>query len=77
MSVEEQTNSASVVSERVTIPIAASFQKSGRTVVYVLSGSKFEEREVKEDRRSGHRILVANGLRSGERVALKDPSSKE
>jgi len=65
------------VGDALTIPIAASFQKSGRTVVYVLSGSKFEEREVKEDRRSGDRILVANGLRSGERVALKDPSNKE
>lgn len=61
----------------LTIPIQASFQKSGRTVVYVLRGSRFEEREVEEGRRSGDRILVAKGLNSGDRVALKDPTDKK
>jgi HlyD family secretion protein len=65
------------VHDALTIPVQASFQKSGRTVVYVLRGSRFEEREVQESRRSGDHILVAKGLNAGERVALKDPSSKE
>jgi HlyD family secretion protein len=65
------------VSNALTIPVQCSFQKSGHTVVYVLRGSKFEEREVEESRRSGDRILIAKGLSAGEYVALKDPSTKE
>jgi len=65
------------VHDALTIPVQASFQKSGRTVVYVLRGSRFEEREVQESRRSGDRIVIAKGLNTGERVALKDPSSME
>ncbi len=65
------------ISNALTIPVQCLFQKSGRAVVYVLHGSKFEEREVAESRRSGDRILIAKGLKGGERVALKDPSEKE
>jgi len=65
------------VANALTIPVQSSFQKSGRTVVYVLHGSRFEERVIEEGRRSGDRILVARGLQSGEHVALEDPSAKE
>jgi len=65
------------VANALTIPVQSSFQKSGRTVVYVAHGSKFEEREIQESHRSGDRILVAKGLQAGEHVALEDPSAKE
>jgi hypothetical protein len=65
------------VANALTIPVQSSFQKSGRTVVYVVHGSKFEEREIQESHRSGDRILVAKGLQAGEHVALEDPSAKE
>lgn len=65
------------VPEAITIPVQASFQRSGRTVAYVLHGANFEEREIQVSRRSGDQILVGKGLRPGERVALKDPSGKE
>lgn len=61
----------------ITIPRQASFQKSGRMVAYVLNRSKFDERVLEVGRRSGDRLLVAKGLRPGERVALKDPTAKE
>jgi HlyD family secretion protein len=61
----------------IMIPAQASFQKSGRTVVYVLNGTKFEERLVDVGRRSGDRVLIAKGLQPGEKVALQDPSAKE
>ena len=61
----------------IAIPAQASFQKSGRTVVYVLHGGNFDEREIEVRRRSGDRILVGKGLGAGERVALRDPSVKE
>jgi RND family efflux transporter MFP subunit len=75
------TTQLTVVVDRVpnalTIPVEASFQKSGHNVAYVWQGSKFEERVIDVGRRSRDRILVAKGLSPGERVALKDPSVKE
>jgi multidrug efflux pump subunit AcrA (membrane-fusion protein) len=65
------------VANALTIPAQSSFQKSGRTVAYVLRGAKFEEREIEISRRSGDQVLVGKGLRAGERVALKDPSGTE
>ena len=65
------------VPDALSIPSEASFQKSGQTVAYVWEGSKFHEHAIDIGRRSRDRILVAKGLRAGDRVALKDPSVKE
>ena len=65
------------VPDALTIPVEASFQKSGQTVAYVWQGSKFQERVIEVGRRSRDRILVAKGLSAGDRVALKDPTVKE
>ena len=65
------------VPDGLSIPIEALFQKSGQTVAYVWEGSKFQEHAIDIGRRSRNRILVAKGLRAGDRVALKDPSVKE
>ena len=65
------------VPDALSIPSEASFQKSGQTVAYVWEGSKFQEHAIDIGRRSRDRILVAKGLRAGDRVALKDPSVKE
>jgi HlyD family secretion protein len=65
------------VPDAITIPAQASFLKSGQTVAYVWDGSKFQERVIQVERRSRDTILVASGLRSGDLVALKDPSVKE
>lgn len=65
------------VPNAIMIPAQASFQKSGRSVAYVLDGTKFEERRIDIGRRSGDRLLVAKGLSPGEKVALQDPTLKE
>jgi len=65
------------VPNAVTIPAQALFQRSGRSVAYVLSGTKFEERVIQVSRRSADRVLVAKGLRLGDKIALKDPTVKE
>jgi RND family efflux transporter MFP subunit len=65
------------VPNALTIPTQASFQKSRRVVAYVLDGPKFQERVIEVGRRSHDRSLVVNGLRPGEKVALKDPTVKE
>ena len=44
--------------DALTIPVQASFQRSGQTIAYVWAGSKFEERLIEVGRRSGDRILV-------------------
>jgi HlyD family secretion protein len=75
------TAQVTVVVDRVpsalTIPVQASFQKSGQTVAYVWDGSKFQERGIEVARRSRDRLLVAKGLRAGDHVALKDPTVVE
>ncbi len=65
------------VPNALTIPAQASFQKSGQTVAYVWTGSKFQERVIEIGRRSGDRILVVKGLLPDDQVALADPIAKE
>jgi HlyD family secretion protein len=75
------TGQVTVVIDRVpdalTIPAQAVFQRSGQTVAYVWGGSQFEEREIQIGRRSGDKVLIAKGLRAGDQVALRDPTTKE
>jgi HlyD family secretion protein len=61
----------------IIIPAEAAFQKSGRTLVYVLRGTKFEERQIEVLRRGTGRVAVAKGLAPGERVALVDPTLQQ
>jgi RND family efflux transporter MFP subunit len=56
------------------LPASATFQRAGRSVAYVLRGSRFEEREVEVARRNREHVVVARGVASGEKVALKDPT---
>jgi len=65
------------IPDAITIPVQASFQKSGQTVAYVMEGSKFREQPIEVSRRSRDRVLVSRGLSAGERVALQDPTVKE
>lgn len=65
------------VPNAISIPVQASFMKSGRTVVYVWAGSQFKERTVQIERRSRDRALISSGLEPGDRIALQDPTEKE
>jgi len=65
------------VENAITIPAQAAFPKSGKSVAYVWDGSRFQERDLQIERRSRDLVLVSNGLRPGDLVALKDPSGKE
>lgn len=64
------------VADALTIPAQALFQRSGQNIAYVWHGTQFEEREVAVGRRSGDKILIANGLHPGDQVALRDPTMK-
>jgi multidrug efflux pump subunit AcrA (membrane-fusion protein) len=75
------TTQVTVILDRVpnaiTIPVQASFLKSGRTVAYVWNGSRFDERLIQIERRSRDRLLISSGLKADDLVALKDPTGKE
>jgi HlyD family secretion protein len=62
------------VPDAVTIPAQASFMKAGRTVAYVWAGTRFDERSIRADRKSRDRLLISDGLRPGDLVALTDPT---
>jgi multidrug efflux pump subunit AcrA (membrane-fusion protein) len=59
----------------ILIPPEATFQKFGKTVAYVLSGSSFQQRDILVAKRGESQVAVARGLKPGERVALKDPTA--
>lgn len=61
----------------IIMPAQALFQKSGRNLAYVWRGGEFQERTIEIRRRSGDKIMVANGVNDGEQVALRDPTVKE
>ena len=62
------------VANGLVVPAAAVFRKEGRTLVYVRRGSRFDETVVEVARRSGDDVLIAQGVKAGEEVALKDPT---
>jgi HlyD family secretion protein len=65
------------IPDALAIPAQALFQKSGQNVAYVWNGTQFEERNVEIARRSTDKVMIAKGVRTGEQVALKDPTVKE
>jgi HlyD family secretion protein len=58
----------------IVIPAEAVFDKGGRIAVYVLANGVFVERSLEVARRGDGKIMVARGIKPGERIALKDPS---
>jgi len=60
--------------DSIMIPAGAVFDKGGRLVAYVAGVDGFEERELQLSHRSSEYVRVIEGLKGGERVALKDPT---
>ncbi len=60
----------------IHIPTQAVFEKDGRPVVYVKTGGRFEARSVKFAKQSESTMVVSEGLKPGELVALADPEAK-
>jgi HlyD family secretion protein len=62
------------VADAVLIPVRAVFEKDGRSVAYVpRPRGGWEERVVRIARRGQEQLVVSDGVRPDERVALKDP----
>ncbi len=69
-----------IVVERIPnaihIPVQAVFERDGKPIVYVKEGDRFVVREIKPLKRSESTMVIAEGLREGEIVALADPTRK-
>ncbi len=59
--------------DRILIPTRASFTKNGKPAVYVQRGETFELRPIQVGKRNESDIVVLNGLKIGETVALENP----
>jgi multidrug resistance efflux pump len=55
------------------VPAEAIFQKDGRPVVYRLNGSKFDEQSIEITRRGREQAAVSNGVKPGDRLAVRRP----
>lgn len=58
------------------VPAQAVFEREGKPVVYVKVGERFEPRSVKLSKRSESAVVVAEGLKPGEVIALADPFAR-
>ena len=62
----------------ISIPNQAVFEKEGKPLVYVqVAANHFEERLIKPAKRSESVLVVAEGLKGGETIAMADPSAKK
>jgi hypothetical protein len=66
--------SGAEVRDALTLPRQGVFQKNGKPVVYVRSGTGFTPREVKVTHRTESRVAV-EGVPEGTEVALVNPES--
>jgi len=60
----------------IHIPAQAVFEKEGKLVVYVKEGTKFVPRQIKIAKRSESTLVVADGLKPGETIAMANPEAK-
>ena len=61
----------------IWVPIEAVFEKDNKTVVYMIKGNSSKERQVKVGQRNDTDIIITEGLKGKEKVALRDPTLKE
>jgi multidrug efflux pump subunit AcrA (membrane-fusion protein) len=55
------------------VPAEAIFQKDGRSVVYRLHGSKFDEQPIDIIRRGREQAAIAAGVHPGDKLAVRRP----
>lgn len=58
----------------IVVPDTAVFSKDGVSIAYVIEGRSVTARTVTVARRSRDRVAITDGVRAGERIALKDPT---
>ncbi len=61
----------------INVPMQAVFEREGKMVVYVKNGNVFEPRQIKPFKRSESVMVIAEGLKPGDIVALADPTERK
>jgi membrane fusion protein (multidrug efflux system) len=64
------------IPDAVSIPNQAVFERDGKLIAWVKHGHEWEPRAFTPLKRSESVMVVAKGLKPGERVALSDPTAK-
>jgi hypothetical protein len=64
------------VANAVNIPAQSVREKDGKPFVYVKNGSKWEERAIKIGKRTESTLVIEEGLKVGETIAMADPYAK-
>jgi HlyD family secretion protein len=67
------------VADALNVPTQAVFEKDGKQFVYVLNAAdnRFEQRVIKLAKRSESVMVIAEGVKASEVVALGDPTAKK
>ena len=67
------------IPDAISVPNQAVFEKGDRRVVFVQKAAdgRFEERVVKLAKRSESVMVIADGLKAGETIALADPTAQK
>jgi multidrug resistance efflux pump len=60
----------------LAIPRGAVFERNGKRIVYLREGGRFVPAEVTVGAHGVARVVIASGLRSGDRIALRDPAER-
>ncbi len=64
------------IPDAIHVPAQGIFEKDGQPAVWVQSGHRFQQRIVKLARRSESTMVIGEGLKPGEVIALSDPTAK-
>jgi HlyD family secretion protein len=65
------------VPNAIHIPVQAVFEKEGKSIVYVKEAdNRLVARPIKPLKRSESTMIIAEGLKPGEEIALTDPEAK-
>ncbi|MBI4530560.1 MAG: efflux RND transporter periplasmic adaptor subunit, partial [Candidatus Latescibacteria bacterium] len=62
------------IPDQVYVPLESVFEKNGKTTVYLMNGSRPEERVIKVGKKNDNYVIVADGVRPGDLVTLRDPT---
>ncbi|MBK5294748.1 MAG: hypothetical protein JJE04_24105 [Acidobacteriia bacterium] len=64
------------IPDAIHVPVQAIFEREGKSIVYVKQGTKLVARVIKPLKRSESTMVISEGLKPGEEVALIDPDAK-
>jgi multidrug resistance efflux pump len=64
------------IPDAINIPAQAVFEKDGKQIVYVKNENRWDERPIKPLKRSESTMVISEGLKAGETIAMANPNAK-